>query len=68
MEAIIRRPPFVDGNKRAGTASASYSLYTLGYDVDAEQRDLEGFAVSVAERDLEIAGIALWFESHSRRT
>jgi hypothetical protein len=36
--------------------------------VDAEQRDLEDFAVSVAERDLEIADIAHWFEYHSRRT
>jgi len=68
MESIIQRHPFVDGNKRTGTASASYLLSTLGYDVDAEQRDLENFAVSVAEGDLEIAEIALWFEYHSRRT
>ena len=51
-----------------GTASASYLLSTFGYDVDAGQRDLEDFAVSVAERDLEIADIAHWFEYHSRRT
>jgi death-on-curing protein len=68
MESIIRRHPFVDGNKRTGTASASYLLSTLGYDVDAEQRDLEDFTVSIAEGDLEIAEIALWFEYHSRRT
>jgi death-on-curing protein len=68
MESIIRRHPYVDGSKRTGTASASYLLSTLGYDVDAEQRDLEDFAVSVAEGDLEIAEIALWFEYHSRRT
>ena len=67
MESIIRRHPFVDGNKRTGTASASYLLSTFGYDVDAEQRDLEDFAVSVAEGDLEIGEIALWFEYHSRR-
>jgi len=40
MESIIRRQPFVDGNKRTGSASASYLLSTFGYDVDAEQRDL----------------------------
>ena len=68
MESIIRRHPFADGNKRTGTASASYLLSTLGYDVDAEQRDLEDFAVSVAEGAFEIAEIALWFENHSRRT
>jgi len=68
MVSIIRRHPFVDGNKRTGTASASYLLSTLGYDVDAEQRDLENFAVSVAEGGLEIAVIARWFENHSRRS
>jgi death on curing protein len=68
MESIIRRHPFVDGNKRTGTASASYLLSTLGYDVDAEQRELEDFAVNVARGDLEITEIARWFESHSSRT
>jgi death-on-curing protein len=67
MEFIIRRHPFVDGNKRTGTASASYLLSTLGYDVEAEQRELGDFAVNVARGDLELAEIARWFESHSQR-
>ena len=65
MESIIRRHPFTDGNKRTGTASASYLLSTFGYELEAEQRDLEDFAVSVAVGDIETAGIALWFERHS---
>jgi death on curing protein len=68
MESIIRRHPFIDGNKRTGTASASYLLSTLGYNVEAEQRDLEDFAVSVATGELETTEIALWFESHSLET
>jgi len=68
MESIIRRHPFVDGNKRTATASASYLLSTFGYEVEAEQRDLEDFAVGVAVGGLETKDIALWFENHIRET
>src|SRR5918994_6981115 len=68
MESIIRRHPFVDGNKRTATASASYLLSTFGHEIEAEQQDLEDFAVSVAVGGMEIVGIALWFENHSRKS
>ena len=68
MESIIRRHPFVDGNKRTGTASASYLLSTFGYEVEAEQKELEDFAVSVAVGELETKDIARWFEQHVRET
>ncbi len=64
MESIIRRHPFVDGNKRTGTASAAYLLSTFGYEVEAEQQELEDFAVSAALGRLETKDIALWFEGH----
>lgn len=67
MESIIRRHPFVDGNKRTGTASASYLLSTFGYELEAEQEDLENFAVSVAVGDLQAQCIAYWFEQHSQK-
>jgi death-on-curing protein len=66
MESIIRRHLFVDGNKRTATASASYLLSTFGHEIEADQQDLEDFAVTVAEGNLEIVEIALWFEKHSR--
>ena len=68
LEAIIRRHPFVDGNKRTATASASYLLSTFGYEVEAEQQDLEDFVESVAEGVLETKDIALWFENQARKT
>ena len=68
IESIIRRHPFVDGNKRTATASASYLLSTFGHEIEADQQDLEDFAVTVAEGNLEIVGIALWFENHSRKS
>lgn len=68
MESIIRRHPFVDGNKRTATASASYLLSTFGLDVEAEQQELEDFAVSVAVGEMKTKYIALWFENHSLET
>jgi death-on-curing protein len=65
MESIIRRPPFVNGNKRTGTASALYLLSTFGYEFEAEQKNLEDFAVNVALGELQTEEIAAWFENHA---
>jgi|SRR5215204_2755909 len=67
MESIIRRHPFVEGNKRTATASAFYLLSTFGLEVEAEQRELENCAVSVAEGNQDIVEIALWFDNHSHK-
>ena len=68
MESIIRRHPFVDGNKRTATASASYLLSTFDLEVEAEQQELEDFAVSVAVGEMKTKYIAHWFENHSLET
>lgn len=65
MESIIRLTPFVDGNKRTGMASALYLLSTFGYELEAEQKDLEEFAVNVALGELQTEGIAAWFEDYA---
>ena len=64
-ESIIRRHPFVDGNKRTAMYAAAYLLETFGYILEAEQQELEDFAVSVSEGGMQTRDIALWFESHS---
>ena len=67
MESVIRRHPFADGNKRTGTASALYLLSTFGYELEAEQEDLEDFAVNVALGELQTEEIAAWFEDHAHK-
>jgi death-on-curing protein len=67
-DSLIRRHPFVDGNKRTAMYSAAYLLETLGYELEAEQQELEDFAVRVAVGEFETADIVRWFESHTRRT
>lgn len=66
-ESIIRRHPFVDGNKRTAMYAAAYLLETFGYQLEVEQGELEDFAVSVAESTVEFEGIAAWFEKHVRK-
>ena len=45
--------------------AAAYILETCGYELEAEQKEFEDFAVSVATASMETAHIALWLESHS---
>jgi death on curing protein len=64
-ESLIRRHPFVDGNKRTGVTMGSYLLYTFGYEVEATQQELEDFGVDIARGVLDLEQIARWFEEHS---
>jgi death-on-curing protein len=66
-EAIIRRHPFIDGNKRTVVYAAAYLLETFGYQFEVGQQDLEDFAVSVAEGTIYTTDIVHWFENHSSR-
>ena len=65
-ESLIRRHPFVDGNKRTAMYAAAYLLETFGYALEAEQSNLEDFAVNVTRGSLESDEIARWFETHGR--
>jgi death-on-curing protein len=67
-ESNIRRHPFVDGNKRTAMYAAAYLLETFGYELVAEQQDLEDFAVSIAVGGMDTTDIAHWFENHSRKS
>lgn len=64
-ESIIRRHPFVDGNKRTAMYAAAYLLETFGYELEVEQNELEELAVEVAVGNLETTALARWFEKHT---
>ena len=64
-ESLIRRHPFVDGNKRTGVTMGSYLLYTFGYEVEATQQELEDFGVDIAWGVLDLEKIARWFDDHA---
>lgn len=66
-ESLIRRHPFVDGNKRTGVTMGSYLLSTFGYEVEATQQEIEDFAVDVARGALDLEQISRWFEEHCEK-
>jgi death-on-curing protein len=62
---IVKNHPFVDGNKRAGTAAAIVFLDINNVEVRADQDDLATFVVEVADGKHEKSAIAEYFRRHS---
>ena len=68
MESIIQRHPFIDGNKRTGTASAVYSLRRHGYRLaEVTNTNLVDLALSVAAHRVSVEELGAWFEKHAER-
>lgn len=67
-ESLIRRHPFIDGNKRTAMYAAAYLLESFGYGLEAEQDEFEDFAGEVAQDTFSSQEIALWFEDHANRS
>jgi death on curing protein len=66
MESLIQRHPFVDGNKRTGTASAVYLLRRHGYGlIGVTNKDLVDLALSVAAPRTGVEELGVWFEEHT---
>ena len=67
MESIIQHHPFVDGNKRTGTAAAVYLLRRHGYRlVGVTNTDLVDLALYVAAHRMGVEELGTWFEDHAR--
>ncbi len=66
IHSLILNHPFVDGNKRTGTASAIVFLDINGYQLVAKKIDLEKFVLGVESKKLDIEDISSWLRSHSR--
>ena len=63
---IIMNHPFIDGNKRSGMTVAAVFLEDNGFRFAPPQGAIEGFAVSVVTKRLDIKKIAAWFETHCK--
>ena len=65
LESIIKRHPFVDGNKRTGVFAGARLLDLAGYDLKATNEELVGLALRIAEGEIEVEGISRWFSDHT---
>jgi death-on-curing protein len=62
---LIRNHGFVQANKRTATAAMARWLRVEGYGLRSGQDELVEMAVSIANKQIEIAEIAAWLEAHS---
>lgn len=62
---IVQNHPFVDGNKRTGTASALVFLDMNGISMDANEDALVALVLDVAQGRADKARIAEFFRIHS---
>ncbi len=65
MDSLARNHPFVDGNKRVGITAAGLFLGLNGWRLTASNGELERVTLQVAQSQLDIEKIALWFEHNS---
>lgn len=65
VESIIKRHPFVDGNKRTGVFAGARLLDLEGYDLRATSEELVGLALRIAEVEMGVEEISRWFYEHT---
>ncbi len=63
---IVKNDPFVDGNKRTGTAAALVFLEMNGVEIRASNEALFQAVLAVAQGTLQKSGTAEFFRKHSR--
>lgn len=67
MESVIRRHPFVDGNKRTGLLAGAALLYLAGYGFAAPRDEMVEMPVVMAEHKVTLEELSRWFEKHARQ-
>jgi len=64
MHSLINNHPFVDGNKRTGTAAAVLLLRANGWSFEASNTELEEFTLRVVREELDVPEVAGWLRRH----
>ncbi|MDN3512518.1 MAG: type II toxin-antitoxin system death-on-curing family toxin [Candidatus Jettenia sp. CY-1] len=67
MHSLIKRHPFVDGNKRTAITTASIFLLRNGYYLRVSNKELEQFTLKVTVKNIELHEIAKWFKRYSTK-
>jgi death-on-curing protein len=65
LDSLIRKHPFVDGNKRTGIAAAALFLRFNGYRLTADNPELEKFTLQVARAELALEQISGWLQAQT---
>ena len=65
MESLALNHPFMDGNKRVAITAAALYLRRNGYQLVADNAELEHFTMAVVMGQAPLAQIVAWFRNHS---
>jgi len=61
---IVRNHPFLDGNKRAGFTAGVLFLEMNGFDFVADELEVIGTVLALAEGELDEAGYTAWLRAN----
>ena len=64
MQSLLLNHPFLDGNKRTGITAAALLLLRNGYQLTADNDELERFTFAVANGQHSLEEVAAWFRSN----
>jgi death-on-curing protein len=67
LHSLVLNHPFIDGNKRTGSASCIRFLYLNGYVLKVGNEELVQFVLEVANKKVDLDEIAAWLKKHSQR-
>jgi death-on-curing protein len=65
LRSLAENQPFTDGNKRTAWAAAMVFLEINGVSVEAAEDQVVQMMLSVAAKELDVAGIAEFLEEHA---
>ncbi len=66
MDSLVRNHAFIDGNKRVGITAAGLFLRLHGRQLTASNAKLERFTWDVAQTQVSLDGMTIWFEQNSK--
>lgn len=67
LTSLVIRHPFLDGNKRTGTAAALTFLYLNGYEVrESHGEEIADFVLSFLRGDVKRNELGEYFRTHAR--
>lgn len=66
MHSLVMNHPFVDGNKRVGAHAALVFLIVNDWDVQATSSDLEKVTMALAQGQLDLESLSIWWRQRSQ--
>jgi len=67
LESLARYHVFIDGNKRTAISASARFLFLNGFELTADNKEIEDFVLSVVLKKPSLETIANWFQKNSKK-